>query len=345
MAPDLERVSAWDRTPTDLRELGYRRDPRHLFGRLQRVDSWNETGPVLGRRGSELVERALDLALPEIVEECPSDDGATRMVLRLADGARIETVHMPRALRRPRVTVCLSSQVGCAMGCTFCATARMGLVRNLAAHEIVGQLLAVMKRHGPSSAQQLNIVFMGMGEPLHNVDAVLRSLEILCDPAGLGVAPSRITVSTAGHLSGLERLATTPWLPELAISVNGATDAVRRSLMPIDKRWPLAELRAALARWPLPPHRKLTLEYVLLGDVNDDLASADRLADWIGGLRHVVNVIPFNAWEGSPYREPPPERVQAFVLRLRERGSFVTIRRSRGRDVRAACGTLATATP
>jgi 23S rRNA (adenine2503-C2)-methyltransferase len=343
MESTAARVSAWDRTPADLRSLGYARDPRHLFGRLQRVMTWNESGPVLARHGRELVEHALDLELPEIVEERLSADGSTRMVLALGDGARIETVHMPRAIKRPRVTVCLSSQVGCAMGCTFCATAQMGLVRNLAAHEIIGQLLAVMVRHGPRSPEQLNLVFMGMGEPLHNVDALLRTLDVLCDPAGLGVAPSRITVSTAGHVAGLDRLATTPWLPELAVSVNGATDTVRRSLMPIDKRWPMAELRKALARWPLAPHRKLTLEYVLLAGVNDDDTSAERFADWIGDLRHVVNVIPFNAWEGSPYLEPSAERVRSFVARLRERGCLVTIRRSRGRDARAACGTLATA--
>ncbi len=250
---------------------------------------------------------------------------------------------MPRAVRRPRVTVCLSSQVGCAMGCTFCATARMGLVRNLTAAEIVGQLLALLHRYGPNTPQQLSLVFMGMGEPLHNVDAVMRALDVLCDPAGLGVAPSRVTVSTAGHVAGLERLATARYLPELAISVNAATDEVRRQLMPIDKKWPLAELRAALARWPKRPHQKITLEYVLLRGVNDDVESAERLADWIGDLRHIVNVIPFNAWgdESSPYREPSEESVRAFTATLYARGCLVTVRHSRGRDVRAACGTLA----
>jgi 23S rRNA (adenine2503-C2)-methyltransferase len=287
----------------------------------------------------------LDVTLPTIVDEVVSHDGSTRLVLALADGARIEAVHMPRALRRPRVTVCLSSQVGCAMGCTFCATARMGLVRNLTAHEIVGQLLAVLHRHGPVSPQQLNIVFMGMGEPLHNVDAVMRALDVLCNPAGLGVAPCRVTVSTAGHVAGLERLASSRYLPELAVSVNAATDAVRRHLMPIDKKWSLLDLRAALSRWPKRPHQKITLEYVLLGGVNDDVESAERLADWIGDLRHIVNVIPFNAWgdERSPYREPDEERVRAFTARLYHRGCFVTVRRSRGRDVRAACGTLVVA--
>ncbi|HVH47812.1 MAG TPA: 23S rRNA (adenine(2503)-C(2))-methyltransferase RlmN [Labilithrix sp.] len=336
-------VSAWDRGPEDLRALGYGRDPRHLFGRLQRVGTWDANGPVLARPGRELVERALSLRLPPIVEERPSADGATRLVLELADGARIETVHMPRAVVRPRVTVCLSSQVGCAMGCTFCATAKMGLVRNLAAHEIVGQLLAVLHRYGPRSAQQLNLVFMGMGEPLHNVDALVRALDVLCDPGGLAVPPTRITVSTAGHLPGLERLAKSRYVPELAVSVNGATDAVRRSLMPVGRKWPLAALREALSRWPRRPHQKITLEYVLLADVNDDDESADKLAAWTGDLKHVLNVIPFNEWgtaAPSPYREPSAARIEAFVTRLRSHGCLVKVRRSRGRDVRAACGTL-----
>jgi 23S rRNA (adenine2503-C2)-methyltransferase len=331
-------MTAWDRTPDDLRALGYPRDPGHLFGRLQRVATWDESGPVLSRAAKAL---SLDLSLPRIVEVVPSDDRSRRIVLALADGERIEAVHMPRDVRRPRVTMCISSQVGCAMGCTFCATARMGLVRNLEAHEIVGQLLAVMHRYGPRSAEQLNVVFMGMGEPLHNVEAVVRALDVMCDPSGLGVAPSRVTVSTAGHVAGLERLARARWgVPELAVSVNAATDEVRRHLMPVDKRWPMRDLRAALDRWPRRPHQKITLEYVLLDGVNDDLTSADRLAEWIGDLRHVVNLIPFNAWSGAPYREPPEARVLAFAERLHERGCLVKVRRSRGRDVRAACGTL-----
>ena len=341
LAPQT-RLPAWDRTPDDLRALGYERDPRHLFGRLQRVATWNVDGPLLARAGRTLVERSLRLDLPRIADERRSEDGSTRLVLALEDGARIEAVHMPRAVVRPRVTVCLSTQVGCAMGCTFCATARMGLVRNLAAHEIVGQLLAVLHRHGPSSAHALNLVFMGMGEPLHNVDALIRALDVLCDSAGLAVPPTRITVSTAGHLPGLERLAASRFVPELAVSVNGATDRVRRSLMPIGKKWPLAELRAALGRWPRRPHQKITLEYVLLADVNDDDDSAERLADFTGDLRHILNVIPFNEWGDapSPYREPTAVRVDAFVARLRARGCLVTVRRSRGRAVRAACGTL-----
>ena len=342
MSALVSRAPVWDLAPADLRALGYPRDPSHLFSRFQRLQTWDAEGPVLSRAARELAEASLDLSLPRIVEEAPSADGSTRLVLALADGARIEAVHMPRAVRRPRVTVCLSSQVGCAMGCTFCATARMGLVRNLEAHEIIGQLFAVMRRYGPVSSDQLSLVFMGMGEPLHNVDAVVRALDVLCDPAGLGIAPNRVTVSTAGHLAGLERLASARYLPLLAVSVNAATDAARRQLMPIGKKWSLHELRAALARWPQRPHQKITLEYVLLDGINDDLESAERLASWIGDLRHLLNVIPFNAWGGpsSPYRAPSEEKVQAFVARVHELGCLVTVRRSRGRDVRGACGTL-----
>ena len=346
MSATTSRAPVWDKGPEALRALGYPRDPRHLFGRFQRLATWDAEGPVLSREARALAEASLDLSLPHIVEEAPSRDGSTRLVLALADGARIEAVHMPRAVRRPRVTVCLSSQVGCAMGCTFCATARMGLVRNLEAHEIVGQLFAVLRRYGPITSHQLSLVFMGMGEPLHNVDAVVGALDVLCDPAGLGVAPSRVTVSTAGHVAGLERLARARYLPELAVSVNAATDVVRRRLMPIDKKWPLAELRAALARWPQRPHQKITLEYVLLDGINDDLESAERLAAWIGDLRHMLNVIPFNAWgtTSSPYCAPSEEKLRAFVARVHELGCLVTVRRTRGQDVRGACGTLV-ATP
>lgn len=331
------RVRAWDRTPNDLRTLGYGRDAGHLFGRLQRLATWDAEGPVLGREARDFVGANLDLRLPTIASIHPSADGSQRVVLALDDDERIEAVHMPRP--NGRVTICLSSQVGCAMGCTFCATARIGLRRNLTAHEIIGQLFALLLRFGPRDASSLNLVFMGMGEPLHNVDAVVRTLDVLCDTRGLGVAPSRITVSTVGHVTGLDRLRTTAkHLPELAISVNAIGER-RRSLMPVDRKWSLADLRAALDRWPR--EKKLLFEYVLLRGENDDLGSATLLAQWARGLRHVVNLIPFNAWDGSPYVEPSEEVALAFATRLREEGSIVKIRRSRGRDARGACGTLA----
>jgi 23S rRNA (adenine2503-C2)-methyltransferase len=241
------------------------------------------------------------------------------------------------------------------MGCKFCATATMGLRRQLRAGEIVGQLLVVLRRHGPhgrAPGERLNVVFMGMGEPLQDVDILARALDVLCDPAGLGLAPSRITVSTVGHVAGIRRLARVRYRPRLAVSVNAASEPVRRSLMPVAKVWSLDALRDALVRWPRAPHEKVTLEYVLLRGTNDDLASADRLADWASSVvdaggpgaprRYIVNLIPFNPWHGAPFAEPSPEAVVAFADRLRSRAPrlLVNCRRTRGRDVAGACGTL-----
>jgi 23S rRNA (adenine2503-C2)-methyltransferase len=335
----------WAQRPSDLRELGYTRDARHLFGRIQRTNTWDDAGPVLSRAGQALIA-PLDQSLPTVSDVVPSQDGSQRIVLSLPDSTQIEAVHMPRG---DRTTICLSSQVGCAMGCTFCATATMGLKRHLTANEIVGQLLAILHRFGPRSSSFVNIVFMGMGEPLHNVDALIRVLDVICDPAGLGISPSRITVSTAGHVAGLDRLIASGHRPELAVSVNAMKPDVRRHLMPIDRKWSLTDLRAALDRWNdvKRPHSKITIEYVLLRDVNDDLESASLLARWLRPrregqeqLRHVVNVIPFNAWSGAPFTSSTTEAIDTFVTRLREEGCLVKVRLSRGQDSRAACGQL-----
>lgn len=331
---------AWRLRPEDLAALGYPRDPAHLFGRLQRVATWDESGPVLAKPGRAFVEDVgLDLALPRIAERMPSSDGATRLVIAFADGRRVEAVHMPRG---ERVTVCLSSQVGCGMACGFCATAKMGLVRSLRAEEIVGQLLVVLHELGPKTANRLNLVFMGMGEPLDDVENVVGALDVLCDTSGLGVAPSRVTVSTSGVVPGIAKLAEARYRPELAVSVNEVTDAARTRLMPVNKRWSLGELREALARWPRRPHEKITLEYVLLAGENDSPEHAERLAAWVGDLRSIVNVIPFNAWDGSTFREPSPEVLARFTARLHELGCLVKVRQNRARDARGACGTLAT---
>lgn len=345
-APSKTACPAWGETPPLLAARGYPKDAAHLFGRLHRLATWEDDAASLSRGARAFVDAHLDLTLPTIVSREPSADGSTRLAIALADGARVEAVHMPRALasKAPRTTVCLSSQVGCAMGCTFCRTAQMGLVRNLAAHEIVAQLYAVLLALGPRSAERLNLVFMGMGEPLHNVEAVVGALDVLCDPAGLGVAPSRVTVSTAGHVPGLARLAESRYRPELAISVNAVTDALRSELMPVNRRWPLEALRTALDAWPRRPHEKITLEYVLLAGKNDGERDAELLAAWVGDLRHVVNVIPFNAWGDatSPYAAPSEAALQRFASRLSAAGCLVKVRRSRGRDVRGACGTLVT---
>lgn len=247
---------------------------------------------------------------------------------------------MPRAVRNPRVTLCISSQVGCAMGCTFCHTGTMGLIRNLTAGEIVGQVLQIVRTLGPSETNRVTLVFMGMGEPLHNTREVLRAIEILCEPAGLGLAPSRITVSTSGLVPGIDELALASVRPSLALSLNATTDDARLRTMPITKRFPLSDLHAALSRFPLRPHEKITIEYVLLRGENDTVDDATRLAHFAAPFRHNVNVIPYNVYEGSAFSTPDEETIQRFVKTLQDNGALATVRRSRGRDVAAACGQL-----
>ncbi len=334
------RRSAWALTAADFAAIGVPIDACVFFSRLIGAALGRHDATALGKRAAAFVDAHLDLSLPDIEQQEKSADGSTKFALRLADGARIEAVHMPRAVKNPRVTVCLSSQVGCAMGCTFCRTAEMGLVRNLTAGEIVGQLIVVLRACATTDAQRVNVVFMGMGEPLHNVAALLDAIEAMCDTAGLGIAPSRVTVSTSGLVHGIDALACAAVRPCLALSVNATTDEARLRTMPITKAHNLAALRAALLRFPVRPHEKITLEYVLLHRENDSDDDARRLAVFAEGFRHVVNVIPYNAYDGARFSPPEEDRIHRFVRVARDAGAFVTVRRSRGRDVSAACGQL-----
>jgi 23S rRNA (adenine2503-C2)-methyltransferase len=328
--------------PEDFTSLGAPGRADHLFVQCQHPWAWVEGRPRLNREVREWMARNTDPALPEVLERHVSEDGSAKLVLGLADGERIEAVLMPREFRDPRVTLCLSSQVGCAMGCTFCATGAMGIRRNLTAGEIVGQVLALLRAAGPGKPHQIAVVFMGMGEPLHNLAHVHRAIRVLTHERGLHISTRRITVSTAGLVSGIERLATLSPRPWLAVSLNATTDAARSAMMPVNRVWDLARLRQALTDWPLGTREKLTLEYVLMADVNDTLEDADRLAEWMGALRrgHNLNLIRMNEHAASAFREPEDDRIDAFVGRLRARGCFVTVRRSRGRDVQGACGQL-----
>lgn len=334
------RPSTWALLPEDLTHLNAPGSAPHLFGALQRTWTWTGGVPFVGKATRAFLAEHADPTLPKIVSRHTSEDGATKVALELSDGERIEAVHMPRDVRNPRVTLCISSQVGCAMGCTFCATATMGLRRQLSAGEIVGQVLTLIHELGPKSPSLLTIVFMGMGEPLHNIENVSRAVRVLCHPAGLGMSPNRITVSTSGLVSGIDKLSKTNPRPLLALSLNATTDEVRRRTMPINDTWGLSSLRDALGRWPMRNGEKITLEYVLLSGVNDTDEDADRLASWIGDLRHNLNIIPYNEFDGTSFREAPEERLQQFVKRLQDQGRLVTVRRSRGRDVQAACGQL-----
>lgn len=340
-------LSAWDQMPADLRALGYTRDAAYLFGRLQRVATWDAAGPVLNRRGRELVEaKGLSLELPRIVEERPSSDGSTRVVLALADGARIEAVHMPRAVRRPRVTVCLSSQVGCAMGCTFCATARMGLVRSLTPAEMVAQLLAVMHRFGPRSVEQLNVVFMGMGEPLANYARVVAAVSriIAAPPDGFGISARSVTVSTVGLAPAIRKLADERLGVTLALSLHTPDDELRDTLVPVNNRWKVDEVLDAARYYGQLTGRRVSIEYALIRDVNDQPWRADllgkKLHAALGPLAH-VNLIPLNPTPGSKWDASPKPVEREFVRRVRAQGVSCTVRDTRGREIAAACGQLA----
>ena len=342
-APDRRGLpSAWSLLPEDLEALDCPGQPRSLFGRLHRYWTWQDGAPRLGRATRAWLEAHADLELPRVVERTEAEDGTTKLALELADGQRIETVHMPREVRSPRVTLCLSSQVGCALGCTFCATGSMGIRRNLSAGEIVAQALVVLRDLGPAVPSKVTLVFMGMGEPLHNLDQVHRALRCFGDLAGLGIPMRRITLSTSGLVPALDRLAQMQPRPWLALSMNGGSDEVRNRTMPVNRAYPLAELMAAVRRWPLKPREKLTFEYVLLKDVNDSDADAHALAETLGEFRHRhnLNLIPMNEHAQSLIRGSDETRIQAFAAVLKQHGCFVTVRRSRGRDANAACGQL-----
>jgi 23S rRNA (adenine2503-C2)-methyltransferase len=276
------------------------------------------------------------LRSPVIVARDRSSDGTEKFLLRLEDGRQIEAVFIPDT---PGMTFCVSTQVGCAMGCGFCLTGKMGLVRNLTAGEIVGQV-RVLADALDMRGTRFNIVLMGMGEPLHNYDETMKALRILCDERGFAVSPRRITLSTVGLLPALERLAHEPIMPNLAISLHAPTDAVRGELMPLNRKYGVAEIIAACKRFPLKRRSRITFEYVLLAGVNDSPEDARRLARLLDSVKSKVNLIPLNAAPGIPYERPSDAAVDRFARVLADHHLTVSVRKSRGRDIRAACGQL-----
>jgi 23S rRNA (adenine2503-C2)-methyltransferase len=277
--------------------------------------------------------------IPEVAERLPSQDGSEKLVLRLHDGRAVQSVVMPDG---DRLTLCLSSQVGCGYGCKFCLTGTMGLVRDLSAAEIVGQVLAA--RGGLAAGARLtHVVFMGMGEPLANYGPTVSAIRILTDPHGFGFSSRRVTLSTVGLVQGLTRLARDDVKVNLAISLHAATDDTRSRLMPVNRGVGLDELLAACRRFPLPFRQRITFEYTLLHGVNDAPADARQLVRCLAGLRAKVNLIPFNEWEGAGFERPPLPRIEAFQRVLLDAGLTATVRWSKGEDVGAACGQLRTA--
>jgi 23S rRNA (adenine2503-C2)-methyltransferase len=277
------------------------------------------------------------VGLPEVVRVFQSSDGTRRYLLGLEDGRTVETVLMPEG---ERDTICISSQVGCPVDCKFCMTALLGLERSLTAGEIVGQVLLIARDNGlRQDGGRLNIVMMGQGEPLLNLANVVKATRILLDPEGFALSPRRITVSTAGIIPKIEELGREPVRPKLAISLNASTEEMRRELMPITRKYHLADLIAACKAYPLRPWEKLTFEYVLLKGVNDTDADARRVVKLLANLKAKMNLIALNPGPGIPYHKPEPERVASFQQIVR-RSIPCFVRKPRGLDIYAACGQL-----
>ena len=274
---------------------------------------------------------------PRIQAVFTSTDGAARYLLRLQDRTLIETVYMPE---EQRVTLCLSSQAGCAVDCRFCFTALLGLQRNLSAGEILGQVLAVADARAIRQGSRLNLVFMGMGEPLLNLAQVMKAVQILADPQGFGIPLRRITISTSGIVPRISEMARDARRPKLAVSLNASTEEQRTELMPINRKYPLRDLLRACRAYPLRPRELVTFEYVLLDGFNDSEADARRVGELLRGMRAKVNLIPYNTGPELPYHASPLERVLAFQEILADCRIPAYIRISRGQDIGAACGQL-----
>jgi 23S rRNA (adenine2503-C2)-methyltransferase len=318
----------------DLKRFHHREIYKWIYGR-RTLDpsSWT----TLRKAAREEIARRSEPGLPEVSGEQASSDGTRKFLLRLADGQSIECVYIPDGERR---TVCVSSQVGCAMGCTFCLTAKMGIRRNLTPGEILGQFFVLESRTDIVEVSY-NVVFMGMGEPMANRANLEAALALLEDPDGMGVSQRRITVSTSGLAEALEAFAQSPVCPRLSLSLNAARDDLRSQLMPVNKRHDLKELRGVLQRLTRKDRERISLEYVLLAGVNDSVEDARDVARWARGLKVKVNLISFNAAEGLPYEPATPAVTRAFQEVLMSQGITATIRRSRGLDILAACGQLA----
>jgi 23S rRNA (adenine2503-C2)-methyltransferase len=277
-----------------------------------------------------------NIVTPAVVSDLQSVDGTRKFVLELADDRRIEAVFIPDT---PAMTFCISTQVGCAMGCGFCLTGKMGLVRNLTAGEIAGQVRVLAAATGLLD-HPFNIVLMGMGEPLHNYDNTMKALRMLHNEHGLAVSPRRVTLSTVGIVPGLQRLAHEPLMPNLAISLHATTDEQRSELVPPNRKYPLADILETCRNFPLKRRSRITFEYVMLAGVNDAPEDARRLARLLSGIKAKVNLIPLNPAPGIPYERPSDERIDRFAQILADRYLTVSVRKSRGQDIRAACGQL-----
>jgi 23S rRNA (adenine2503-C2)-methyltransferase len=312
----------------------------------QRLASLDEVPTLPRGLRQDLGQEGWAVGRPRIVETFRSVDGTERYLVAGQDGQTVETVWMPGGDGvdqggGSRATICVSSQVGCAVNCQFCLTARLGLQRNLSAGEIAGQVIAVLDRQAVQVGRdRINLVFMGMGEPFLNYDEFMAAVRLLVNEALL--AESRMTVSTSGIVPGILRFAEEKVRPRLAISLNAPNDTIREGMMPITRKWKIDEVIAAASRLPLRRRERVTFEYVLLAGVNDGLSHADELVALVRSapMPVKVNLIAWNPGPGIAYTMPSPQQVEAFQKRLIARGVPAFLRRPRGRDIYAACGQL-----
>jgi 23S rRNA (adenine2503-C2)-methyltransferase len=325
----------------------------------QRVETLEEISTLPQEFRERLAGSGVIVGAAQIEKKFVSVDGTVRYLIAFADGQSVETVWMPEgdggeagdgsdagelaqsgaARAVGRSTICISSQVGCAVDCQFCLTALLGVKRNLTAGEIVGQVCAVLKDQKVSPPEdRINLVFMGMGEPFLNYENFVKASRLLVE--GVGLAERRMTVSTAGIVPRIRDFAEEKIRPKLAISLNASNDALRTQLMPLNKKWTLKMLMAAAREFPLRTREWITFEYVLLGEVNDTLENAKEVAELVRGMRCKVNLIALNPGPGIDFMTPSVERVAAFQKMLRDAGIPAFVRRPRGRDIYAACGQL-----
>jgi len=342
---------------TELGQPAYR--GQQIFDAIyrQRLESVEQISTLPNAMRSALRTRGFEVGTPVIEKQFSSSDGTIRYLIALDDGETVETVWMPegddgesgdgseagedrrKLPERFRATICISSQVGCAVNCQFCLTAALGVRRNLTAGEILGQVCAVLRDRGVAPPQdRVNLVFMGMGEPFLNYEPFMDAVRLLVE--GVGIPESRMTVSTAGIVPRIHDLGREEVRPKLAISLNASNDTLREHVMPLNRKWDLEKLMAAARDFPLRPREKLTFEYVLLREVNDSTVHARELAELIRGMRAKVNLIALNPGPGIDFQTPETNRVLEFQHILIRSGIPTFIRRPRGRDIYAACGQL-----
>ena len=288
------------------------------------------------------IREMASITFPKLHTLQRSLDGTIKYLFELSDGQKIESVFIPEPRRN---TLCISTQVGCALDCRFCLTALLGFSRNLAPGEIVGQILAILNHQCgeqtvPALPKPANIVLMGMGEPLLNLPHVSKALTLMSDPEGMSISLRRITLSTVGIAPKLEELGKTPAIPKLAISLSATTNEVRNRLVPINRKYPIEALLEACRNFPLPPRARITFEYVLIEGINDTVEDARRLVRLLANLRAKVNLLPLNPGPLIDLKPSPPERIQRFQEILLSKGLTAHLRKPRGADIFAACGQL-----